>query len=545
MGLYQFAHALMQETLSSELSANRTVRLHAKIAEALEEFYGDKADDHAADLVEHFAEAEIILGPDRLIKYGSIAVEEALRLFAFEEAAYTASRALQSSSEGGASLEVAKLNLMAGKANGGLRNIDVAIGHFESAFEMYEALDDYAGMMEVGQYGFVSGIGSVAMMPLLERAMAVAVPDTVEHGRLLSSHGISLAMYRDRYTDGLAELERAEKIARDSDDHQLLLRVLTDSGLAALWAGDLEAAFARNSAALDIGTDDDDPLGLSSACMILGYLSENNGNQSDADSYHSKGLELADRSGDRQRMSTLRGGAARLRSVRGDWDAARRYGLESLEYYPEDGRTISTLATVESQTGNFTLAREYCDQLIGQKEHGFSSLTALEVAELSGDETWIAEMVEQTRGADDTIHRSVVTNMLRDMQRVQRAQYDLDPKQMVDLYHEIAQSRDLKSFGVVDEFAFLSIGRLATACELSEEALGWFESGMSKARKVNHPPLIAWCAYEINGLLSERGGDGDREKATELQDEALAIATELGMTPLLERVLAQREILRA
>ena len=32
---------------------------------------------------------------------------------------------------------------------------------------------------------------------------------------------------------------------------------------------------------------------------------------------------------------------------------------------------------------------------------------------------------------------------------------------------------------------------------------------------------------------------------TELQDEALAISQDLGMQPLLERVLAQREILKA
>ncbi len=36
----------------------------------------------------------------------------------------------------------------------------------------------------------------------------------------------------------------------------------------------------------------------------------------------------------------------------------------------------------------------------------------------------------------------------------------------------------------------------------------------------------------------------DREKATELQDEAIAITTKLGMKPLLERVLAQREMLK-
>ena len=38
---------------------------------------------------------------------------------------------------------------------------------------------------------------------------------------------------------------------------------------------------------------------------------------------------------------------------------------------------------------------------------------------------------------------------------------------------------------------------------------------------------------------------GDCEKAVELPDEAIAIATELGMKPLLERVLAKRKILKA
>lgn len=40
-------------------------------------------------------------------------------------------------------------------------------------------------------------------------------------------------------------------------------------------------------------------------------------------------------------------------------------------------------------------------------------------------------------------------------------------------------------------------------------------------------------------------GPGDRERAGELQDEALAIARELGMRPLTERILARRNILRA
>jgi len=85
VGLYQFAHALIQETLSSELSANRTVRLHGRIAEALEQHYGDDAEAHGEELVAHFDQAQILLGPERLIKYCVSAGNAAWGQFAYEE----------------------------------------------------------------------------------------------------------------------------------------------------------------------------------------------------------------------------------------------------------------------------------------------------------------------------------------------------------------------------------------------------------------------------------------------------------------------------
>ena len=46
-------------------------------------------------------------------------------------------------------------------------------------------------------------------------------------------------------------------------------------------------------------------------------------------------------------------------------------------------------------------------------------------------------------------------------------------------------------------------------------------------------------------MLLERNVEDDRQKAMQLLDESLAISTELGMRPLMERVLSQREILKA
>ena len=64
-------------------------------------------------------------------------------------------------------------------------------------------------------------------------------------------------------------------------------------------------------------------------------------------------------------------------------------------------------------------------------------------------------------------------------------------------------------------------------------------------RRAGYRPELAWtcCAYADTQL--QRNEPGDREKATALLDESLAISSELGMRPLIERVLSRREILKA
>ena len=78
MGRYQFTHALIQETLVGELSLTRRVRLHAQIAQTLEKLYGDEAEAHAAELAKLFAQAEAVLGSDKLVRYSLAAGEDAL-----------------------------------------------------------------------------------------------------------------------------------------------------------------------------------------------------------------------------------------------------------------------------------------------------------------------------------------------------------------------------------------------------------------------------------------------------------------------------------
>ena len=82
------------ETLVSELSAARPVRLHARIGPALEETYRVGDETHASELAHHFAEAEPILVTEKLVRYSLLAAERSLASHVWEEAQAHFERAL-------------------------------------------------------------------------------------------------------------------------------------------------------------------------------------------------------------------------------------------------------------------------------------------------------------------------------------------------------------------------------------------------------------------------------------------------------------------
>ena len=72
-----------------------------------------------------------------------------------------------------------------------------------------------------------------------------------------------------------------------------------------------------------------------------------------------------------------------------------------------------------------------------------------------------------------------------------------------------------------------------------------FEDAIAFCRKAGYRPELAWSLFDYADMLLERKSVGDKDKAVAMLDESLAISTELGMRPLMERVLSRREILKA
>ena len=89
------------------------------------------------------------------------------------------------------------------------------------------------------------------------------------------------------------------------------------------------------------------------------------------------------------------------------------------------------------------------------------------------------------------------------------------------------------------------LGLLSITLGRLDQAMNHFEDGLAFCRKAGYRPDLAWICCDYADALLQRNGDGDRTQAISLLDESLAISSELGMRPLMERVLSRREILKA
>ena len=86
-GIYEFSHALIRQTLYSELNTPRQVRLHRQIGEALERLYGLESPEHLAALAYHFFQGAPGGDIEKAVATSLRAAENALAQLAFEDAA--------------------------------------------------------------------------------------------------------------------------------------------------------------------------------------------------------------------------------------------------------------------------------------------------------------------------------------------------------------------------------------------------------------------------------------------------------------------------
>lgn len=86
-GRFEFMHALIRETLYSELSSPRRARLHRRVADAIERLSQDEPNPPLAELAYHFSQTASADAVDKTIDYATRAGDRAADGLAHEEAA--------------------------------------------------------------------------------------------------------------------------------------------------------------------------------------------------------------------------------------------------------------------------------------------------------------------------------------------------------------------------------------------------------------------------------------------------------------------------
>ncbi len=203
-------------------------------------------------------------------------------------------------------------------------------------------------------------------------------------------------------------------------------------------------------------------------------------------------------------------------------------------------------AVMRYQTGEFDKAREYLQQ-VENVDSFFSSIRSSIMASISRilNETDGLDEIEtdaKSALADPSLRPSVAMSAHYSLALVAVMRKDLSLGS--EQYSALKPNRNSALYlgvGSVDRI----LGLLAHTMGNLADAQGHFEDAITFCRKAGYRPELAWSLCDYADMLLERKGDGDRKKAVAMLDESLAISTELGMRPLMERVLSRREILKA
>ena len=92
---FWFAHALFKQTLYEEIFAPRRIRLHQQVGRALEDVHSARPQEHAAELTDHFSQSTEREDLEKALRYGEMAAERAMSVYAYGEAVRLLEQAIQ------------------------------------------------------------------------------------------------------------------------------------------------------------------------------------------------------------------------------------------------------------------------------------------------------------------------------------------------------------------------------------------------------------------------------------------------------------------
>ncbi|MFQ6027623.1 MAG: hypothetical protein ACE5Q6_09045, partial [Dehalococcoidia bacterium] len=553
-GQYQFTHALIQETLAEELSLTRRVRLHAQIAEVLEELYGSQAEAHAAELAYHFAQAETATGTEKLAHYATLAGHRALDSYAYEDALAHFERALAAKPEQPMDDQIAELLFGLGRAQAATTERlgrDHAVANVNRAFDHYVAVGNVTKATEVAVYPLTTaGDQPRGVTQMLGQALSLVSPESHEAGRLLSRYGFFVGVAEANYEAGCDALNRAIAIAHREGDRGLEMRAMTWSGALNGQHLRLKEGLEHSLAAIELAPLANQPdIEVVAQVWTIANLVVM-GEAERAREHASACLLAAERSRRHVSLETAHDASFSLYYSLGDWQAANNAMERSQTLFPDGRRAQLFSILLAYETGDFSRVEADLTQLfldtVSLTQRGvttYAPSVIAKVARISGDTSHLSTA--------RTMAESLLSGSITPAQELRtRAGIALIETIEADQSAASEQYQYLEAWRGMMDWRLGStvdrvLGLLAHTMDEPDKAAGHFEDALAFCRKVGYRPELAWTCCDYADNLLQRNHPGDREQGMSLLDESLAISTELGMRPLMERVLSRRDILKA
>jgi DNA-binding CsgD family transcriptional regulator len=552
---YQFSHALIQQTLAEEVTTSRRVRLHARIAEALETLYADDADTHAAELANHFAEAEPVLGTGRLVYYSILAGERAQVAYAYEEAQSHFERALAAKEGQAMDGEMAALLFGLGRAQVSifpLHQTHEAVATLRQAFDYYAETGDVDRAVAVAKYPVVTVPGhNIGMAPLLARALDLAPPDSRDTGRLLSQYGSVLGAEKSDYEGAQDAFGRALDAAHREQDPSLELQTQAYAGIVDIFHLHYQEGVGKLVQAIDLAQRTDDPRTELLAHFWAMYGLVFMGSGPEAQQAHASALQpLAEKLRDHfWLVQSSLAGSTRASNVAPS-STTRNLTNEALASAPTDIRTLGMRAMHEYQAGNFDQGQVYLEQ--HQEAHRLMAPSPT-IAYLSG--VVGVPLVDHETGTRDGMDYAqevigavvqlpyitplVALNLKTGVALIAVVRGDVESAREQYTHLEPMRGTMLPPGGIVA--ADRVLGLLSVTMGRLDQAVAHFEEALASSRRAGRRDHLPGTYYDYADALLNRNGQGDRERAISLLEESLVLSAEIGMRPLMERAADLKE----
>jgi tetratricopeptide (TPR) repeat protein len=239
--------------------------------------------------------------------------------------------------------------------------------------------------------------------------------------------------------------------------------------------------------------------------------------------------------------------------MEGAFQTVRDFSDRGLAVSPRSSPLLLARALLEYEEGDFPQGEVYMERLLGTlrltpTSPGIESASVAMLIPWTARITGVMSRFHEAQAAADTVLSSPTASPMF----VHSAWVGLallavvrgDVRAAQEQYSALAIARG-RVGGVLHMVKDRILALLSLTMQNLDQAVTHFENALGICRKEGYRPELAWTCCDYADALLQRNEPGDREKAMSLLDESLSVSSELGMRPLMERVLSRREILRA